>query len=289
MKALVLGGGSIKGGYQAGAIHHVVSHGFVPDIITGISVGALNTAGLAAFGHDWLRTFWLTTVTRPSDIATKRPWYELAYRVIAHRWDGVVRTDALDKLVRATFHGVTFSGTPKALVGCVPLSAGQIVYVPSTDPDFIDAVLASAAEPFAMPLRPYNGQLACDGGIIDITPLSQAIHQGADEIIAIVCQPAGIAPAGNAWGNVSQMVGRDVSIVEANTLENDLKFCGAVNQMVQAGIAPGKRHVSVTVIRPEAPLPIDIMNFTARDIAATLAMGEADARKVWPLALPEAA
>ena len=46
MKALVLGGGSIKGAFQAGAVAEVLARGLEPGIITGISVGALNGAYL---------------------------------------------------------------------------------------------------------------------------------------------------------------------------------------------------------------------------------------------------
>src|SRR5262249_36569517 len=46
-RALVLGGGSIKGAYQAGVIGALLKNGFKPDHIYGISVGSLNAAFLA--------------------------------------------------------------------------------------------------------------------------------------------------------------------------------------------------------------------------------------------------
>jgi hypothetical protein len=42
MKALVLSGGSILGAFQAGAIAKVLGDGFVPELVIGTSVGALN-------------------------------------------------------------------------------------------------------------------------------------------------------------------------------------------------------------------------------------------------------
>ncbi len=41
-RALVLGGGAIKGAYQAGAIKVLLNKGFAPDHLYGISVGSLN-------------------------------------------------------------------------------------------------------------------------------------------------------------------------------------------------------------------------------------------------------
>ncbi len=42
MKALVLGGGSLKGAWQVGVIHAILDTGFRPEMIYGISAGALN-------------------------------------------------------------------------------------------------------------------------------------------------------------------------------------------------------------------------------------------------------
>jgi NTE family protein len=47
MKALVLGGGSMKGAFQVGVIQAVLENGFQPEMIYGISVGALNATFLA--------------------------------------------------------------------------------------------------------------------------------------------------------------------------------------------------------------------------------------------------
>ncbi|WP_310590414.1 patatin-like phospholipase family protein [Dyadobacter sp. NIV53] len=46
MKALVLGGGSMKGAFQVGVIQAVLENGFEPEMIYGISVGALNATFL---------------------------------------------------------------------------------------------------------------------------------------------------------------------------------------------------------------------------------------------------
>jgi NTE family protein len=45
-KALVLGGGALKGAFQAGAVMALLENGFRPDALYGISVGGLNAAFL---------------------------------------------------------------------------------------------------------------------------------------------------------------------------------------------------------------------------------------------------
>lgn len=59
--ALVLSGGGAKGCFQAGAVETLWSRGFRPDIICGVSVGALNAAKLAEGETDsatLLRSIW---------------------------------------------------------------------------------------------------------------------------------------------------------------------------------------------------------------------------------------
>src|SRR5262252_5279984 len=46
-RALILGGGSIKGAYQAGVIDTLFTNGFKPDYLYGISAGSINAAFLA--------------------------------------------------------------------------------------------------------------------------------------------------------------------------------------------------------------------------------------------------
>ena len=45
-RTLVLGGGSLKGAFQCGAIMAVFESGFMPEAIYGISVGSLNASFL---------------------------------------------------------------------------------------------------------------------------------------------------------------------------------------------------------------------------------------------------
>ena len=44
MKALVLGGGSLKGAFQVGVIQAILEKGFEPEMVYGVSVGSLNAS-----------------------------------------------------------------------------------------------------------------------------------------------------------------------------------------------------------------------------------------------------
>lgn len=78
MKALVLGSGAIKGEWEAGAIQLVMENGFQPDIVIGVSVGAINSAFLVSqYENDWekaattLVNFWQENICSPKDVIKK--------------------------------------------------------------------------------------------------------------------------------------------------------------------------------------------------------------------------
>lgn len=295
MRALVLSGGSIKGAWQAGAIEGVLAWGYTPDIVTGISVGALNAGFLARYGCNGpaLSSFWQYAITSPSIVARKRKWYELVYRVLFNKWDGLVDTSPLTKLVKSKLAGPM---TELAVsVGAVNLHTGALVYTPSTDPNFIDAILASTAEPVMMPVRRIAGEPYYDGGTRDITPLAQAIHMGATEIVAIVCQPAATAPRELHLGKVTELVDRVLDIVTNEIMLNDVMTAITINQLLADLPADvlshpyfaTKRVIPLSVIQPEHAIGVDITSFNQADIRAMVEQGRADADRV--MALSQAA
>jgi NTE family protein len=101
MKALVLAGGSILGAFQVGAIAQVLKS-YQPDIIYGVSVGALNRGYLANFigknfpnapntsinwiaAGDDLKNFWLTNLAKPEQLVRQRSTVELIYQFAMKR------------------------------------------------------------------------------------------------------------------------------------------------------------------------------------------------------------
>jgi NTE family protein len=67
--ALALQGGGALGSYQAGVYEALVEHDYHPDLVTGISIGAINCAIIAGNSHETrvpqLRQFW-EQVSSPS-------------------------------------------------------------------------------------------------------------------------------------------------------------------------------------------------------------------------------
>lgn len=301
MRALVLGGGSIKGAFQAGALAEVLARGFEPSVITGISVGALNgaflaeRAGRAAPGQpDWpalggeLAEFWKTRITKPEDIIEKRSTGSVAWGALWSRFDGLVKTDRLQALVRKELIETNLRNAPVSFhAGAVNLADGDIVYANLAFPNLLDYIIASTAIPIMMPLSMIGDRPYYDGGLRDIAPLKQAIDAGATEIVCIACQPLRSgAPAFNRK-NLLHLVDRVVTVMTDEILRNDLELAAYINEYcprdgtrLESGPLRGYRYIPIRIIQPAMPIEVQIDRFTKADIATMLDLGRFAAREV---------
>ena len=308
-RALVLGGGALKGAYQAGAIKVLLNKGFAPDHLYGISVGSLNAAFLCdrayflgkpksayyselketppanagdlsapvnwAFIGDELEAFWRQKITDPSKLVNQWPELGVAWRALLSEFNGFLGVTPLKHLVEATLDVKRLQASKvPALIGTVNIDTTKIKYVPNTDADFKQFILASAALPLIMPIveiktGPNAGKYV-DGGVKHIVPVHGAAAEGpATHIVAIVCQAPlnteKYQPLTNTQ-DVVQLARRLSDIASDNVIEKDVGYA---------------LHKKIAVIRPQAPLEIEINNpnaeinaFTSADISNLIARGE---------------
>lgn len=297
MDALVLSGGNIKGAYQAGAVSALLQAGYGPGIVTGISVGALNVGYLA--GHaapdsppDWpaigraLEDFWRRNVRSPRTFVRRRGFLTIAWNALWRRWNGLVDTEPLARVVRRELGAADPRSTGlKLRVGAVNIRTGDLAYVDSTELRLVDYILASTAEPVGMPLRMVGADPFYDGGLRDVAPLKQAIDLGAARIVAVVCQPEHVGPVGQDFklGDPLHLISRVTDIVINEIVQNDLEWFLEVNRYVREGLdhplLAGKRFIPILVVRPAHPIKVSLDNFTPADIDRLIAQGKADAAR----------
>jgi len=286
MKALVLGGGSMKGAFQVGAIQSVLENGFEPDMVYGISVGALNTTFLAneiGRQHDeegnknWpvagrkLLEFWVKNITQPQDISTLRSRVMLGMNTLMSRFDGLVDPAPLHLLIRKNVKDKYLKHSPvKVKVGAVNVQSGEIKYVTPQEPHFLDYVRASSSIPMLMPAIAIGKEMYLDGGLREVAPIRQAIADGATEIVVIAChsphlyQPEGLNPR-NLITLVERV--RDITVNEyANS--NIIWAESFVDRSILRGIP-----MKLTVIRPVSPLVLDMQHFNSEDISRLIIEG----------------
>lgn len=285
MRALVLSGGGSKGAFQVGVLKRWMGDQKQDyDIMVGVSVGALNIAGLAHIPKgnsqqavSWLENFWLTKVTGNESVYKRWSPFGRLHSLWKH---SIYDSSPLARLVNDNIDLSQVASNGRALaVGAVCLDSGEHVFGTEQDPKFADWILASSSFPvFFTPIE-INGKLYSDGGIINITPLGQAIRMGADEIDVIVCSD----PFSNdEWKStrrtaVPDQVIRTLGLMSDQIARFDIEQISLKNDL--ATISDKYKSVKVRVVKPSSPISIDSLTFDPIDIRLMIAQGYSDADK----------
>lgn len=191
--AFVLAGGGSLGAVQVGMLAELLAAGERPDMIVGVSAGAINGAFLAIDPTAKM-------VERMADLwsrITTREVLGLSWRSLLGLMglrDHVANPQGLRSLLKRELPYQTFSETavPLHLV-CADLITGDEVVI--SHGEVIDAVLASSAIPGVFPPVQLGGRLLVDGAVAACTPISIAAGLGATRVIVLPC---GFACAQNA-------------------------------------------------------------------------------------------
>ncbi|MEZ0608824.1 patatin-like phospholipase family protein [Fibrella sp. WM1] len=287
-RTLVLGGGSLKGAFQCGAILAVLEKGFKPESIYGISVGSLNATFLtheanrqfAQTGQiDWpkagraLLEFWVRNITKPDDVAVIRSRFLTGYNTLMSRFDGYLDNTPLQNLIRQHVDvAVLRQGPIKLKVGAVNIIEGDMVYVDPSDEHFLEYVFASSSLPFLMPAVQIGGdhrKAFLDGGLREVAPVREAIDDGATEIVCIACHAKRVFNEAFNYRNLLSLMERVKDITVNQIVNNDIAWA---ERFVEREKLRG-HSFSLTVIRPTVPLTLNLQQFDSNDISKLIVQG----------------
>jgi NTE family protein len=177
----VVGGGGVFGAAQIGVGYALEQRGFVPDLIIGTSVGALNGAIVAA--HPGTPASWLDHVWTK---LRRRDVFPLGYpssRVSIFADHGLRRL-------------IARAGLPSRIEQlAVPFTAVAMDLVTGAQAlldhgDLESALLASAAIPGVLPPVLREGRMLVDGGVIAFVPVRAAQWAGAASVVVLPTGPA---------------------------------------------------------------------------------------------------
>jgi NTE family protein len=229
--AWVLSGGGSLGAVQVGMLAELIAAGVVPDLIVGVSAGALNGAFLA---HNAC----VDTVARMAMLWSQITTQEvlgLSWRSILGMLglrDHIASAQGLRKLLLRELPYRTFSQSaiPLHLV-CTDLITGEEVVI--SEGEVIEAVIASAAIPGVFPSVLYQGRHLVDGAVSASTPISVAVRLGATRVIVLPC---GFACASNSiptrpWGRAMHAI----TLMGARQLLRDFEH---FSNSIMVSIAP---------------------------------------------------
>ncbi|MFI7616314.1 patatin-like phospholipase family protein [Nonomuraea terrae] len=174
--AVAVGGGGVLGAAQVGVGYALEQRGFVPDLIVGTSVGALN--GAIAAAHPGKAAPWLDHVWTH---ARRREVFPLGYlssraSIFADR--GLRRLIARAELPSRIEHlDIPFTAV------AMDLATGAQALLDHGDLE--SALLASAAIPGILPPVTREGRTLIDGGVIAFVPVRAALQAGAASVVVL--------------------------------------------------------------------------------------------------------
>lgn len=182
---LVLGGGGVRGAVEVGMVRALFEAGVKPDLIVGTSIGAINGAAVAANPTDSVVETLQAAWSSPAAGAIYgENWTRQLHRLVksrTHLNDPAPLRDLIAQVVGAD---TQFEDLAVPLAVC----AASIERAAETWFDsgpVMQAVLASASVPAALPPTLIDGEHYIDGGIVNSIPLAEAIRRGADEVYVL--------------------------------------------------------------------------------------------------------
>ncbi len=197
-RALVLSGGGGRGAYHIGALAFLEQHDWIPDIIVGTSIGAVNGAALAS-GHT-ARSLWALWRQLETRDVQQQNWSILN----PSQWDHILDTAPLrETLIRDQWIDLEKINTsiPKKhlRITAIEVDTGRLrVFGNSPDmfpgrmeqvPLTLDHIIASCSIPVIYPPTVLDGVRYWDGGTVANTPLSPALDAGAEDIVVVIMTP----------------------------------------------------------------------------------------------------
>ena len=214
---LILQGGGALGAYQAGAYSALHEAGYEMDWLSGISIGAINSALIAGNPPEKciekLKTFWakvsagkFSQPLLPGHIGRLLFNESSAAEVLAFGANGLFKPrippvfynplgfqDALsyydtsplrDTLLELVDFERLNHGEPRISVGAVNVTSGNFLYFDSDiEPIIPEHIMASAALPDGLPPIEIDGEWYWDASLVSNTPLQYVIDHNAK-----VCQ-----------------------------------------------------------------------------------------------------
>jgi len=183
--AFVLGGGGVRGAVEVGMLRALLEEDIVPELVVGTSIGAINGAAVA---HDpTLRVVdaLMDAWASPTAAAVYGDtWWRQMQRLAQSRTHlndpGPLRGLLAGMIGKDT----RFEDLAVPLAVCAS-SIERAAEVWFDSGPVVEAVLASASVPAALPPTLIGDEHFVDGGIVNSIPLSEAVARGATTIFVL--------------------------------------------------------------------------------------------------------
>ncbi|RZF27125.1 patatin-like phospholipase family protein [Paraburkholderia sp. UYCP14C] len=283
-RALVLAGGGMRVAYQAGAVKALIDEGLRFSHADGASGGTINLAALlSGVPPDELCARWRALPVK--QFAALRPAPEYLH---------VANMSALGSAAGLTEHVYPALGID---INRVRAAAGidgsfnaccfddkTVVPIPHPQLD-LPRLVAAASLPIFMPAVKADGKTWTDAVWIKDANLLSCVERGARELWLVWCIGNTPVYRDGAFNQYVHMI----EMSAGGALNRELETIADINRRIACGecVFGHDQPISVHVIKPEVPLPLDPDFYRGRIDAATLIdMGYRDARRTLRISTP---
>ncbi len=233
--ALILPGGGNRGAIQAGALLALFERGFVPELIVGVSAGAINGAYLAFHpsleGIRDIVEIW-RGLTGRSLFGTRLPSLRRLAAFALGR-AAAFKSDGLEHLLVENLPSDRFEDTSVPLVvAATHLETGTARALESGD--LVKAVLASAALPAVLPPVTVDGELLVDGAVADPIPIHVATERGFTRVMVV--EPGYSCACPRVFESAQSVMGQALAIMARERLHLELQAYSKSVNVVHLGL-----------------------------------------------------
>lgn len=280
--ALVLAGGGGKGAFQFTAEKYAREHGFKWDIISGVSVGALNATMLAMEKYERLEDLW-KNITRNQVYKANLLTYLNAFL-----GRSIYNNKPLQKLLEKEYEPEKIKINLR--VGSVSLNTGEYKIFTPKDKNFLKAVIASTAIPILW--EPVNVSdkypNMVDGGVRTLSPLGDVLDLNPDQVIIINCD-TGKLEVTDKLNNILDIGKRSLQIMMNEIFQTDLREFIRINHNVKEAAKKGVKlhnengkvykYYDYKIIEPDEPMG-DTLDFSKEIMEKRMKAGWEKAKEV---------
>lgn len=319
VNALVMSGGGARGAFEVGVVDYLITDaGLDFDVITGVSVGALNAAMLAqADGTDELsdqlealkdvyfgiRSYRDVFLKRGIARLLELP-ADLDHLLSGLGSNAIYDPSPLKRLIDRHLDVERLRESKRDLrIGVVSLDHGDYRSVMSDDPDIKDFVLASTAIPWVFPPVVVRDERFIDGGTRNLAPLGDAFDGLANvdaqdarpkRMFVVLSTPRQL-PHVTGERDLLDLLERSVDIMMAGVTYHDLQHARQINEGLRTVRERGwnrdalvernldwladKVEAELVVLEPEVP-PVGLLDFDPDGIHDAFMAGRGVAHRV---------
>lgn len=290
-RGLVLSGGGGRGAYQAGVYKYLTEVGYIPQVVSGTSVGAINAVALGCgLNADQLIALWKTINVGK---VMKYNYLRIFLDFFLNRMSPIADPDPLRQFLQENLNfDVLRTNHTEVYISATNIINGQLELF-TNHQITVQHILASAAIPMVFPWQKIGNHLYWDGGLMANTPILPLMERDIRDIVVVLLSPIGNIELDEPK-NRKEAIERVFELIQIGSFQNfkyklesgkdlasvtlkDLlrtQLRGVLDEWIGGG------EFKLRIVSPKKPLGLaSILNFSPKHADSLIKIGYEDARE----------